>query len=115
MEKEPIKELRSEESITEATEKEKISVEKRGSIYEDYLSFWKSYQETVIGGVVRIHGKRAENGELVDDPDAFVDARPHKITEYYANMNVYEGRQLIACFRLNPENIAQFRIEFIQK
>ena len=92
----------------------------KGEVFENYESFYSAYEAAYEGvetirPIVRIYNKRMGNEELVDAPSGFVDARAHKITDHQANMNVYEERKLIAWFRLNNENISQFRIEIIQK
>ena len=119
IEKEPtsyshLAEDRAETSETE--EMPEIEKTEKGEMFNNYADFYASF--TVFSQhqkIARIHGKRMENGELVDDPSGFVDAKPHKMTDRYANMNVYEGGKIIVYFRLDQNTIHEFRIEIIGK
>jgi len=104
--------IMEKEQISQSVGNEQIN--EKGEIFKNYDSFYTAFQNQGFCQTFRIYGKKVEDGVLVDDPSGFIDTRFHKITDYYANMNVYKGSEVIAYFRLNQQNISQFRIEFIK-
>lgn len=101
-------------NIMENIERE-IQEAEKGILFENYKDFYAAYVKAGLRPIIRIHGRTIKNGALIDTPSGFVDVVPYKISEHYANLNVYDKDELVTYFPLSQKNISQFRIEIIQK
>ncbi|MFA6588174.1 MAG: hypothetical protein WCT08_03835 [Patescibacteria group bacterium] len=107
------------------TETEKLKGKVYGSVkelYDEQMALSMS-SSPIKPTFLKIYGLRIEKGpssgkgldfNLVDDPNSYSKARPHRSNEYHFNLNFYENDKLVACMHLDNQNISRYRIEICQ-